>query len=469
MSFTQDKITNKYINGSLRESNSVYYGEIVGKGSAICSFENTVNIRIFKGNNKLDASKDGEVLKNVPFLVSSSTVAPKWEVGETVVVGFLNSDANSPYVIVKNTPFSKYTGPINDLSDANRSSVGIDFKNGDEYNITGFSLDNGNAAYIFKTLIANGATIAGACGVLGNIQAESGFSTTLNSGDYGTSGGLCQWHLSRQTGLINYCNDRGYSSESVEGQTAWLLEEMTTSYVKVWNKICSADGEQGAYDAAYLMCTDFEAPADTINQAIYRGGIAKAIFKEKVNGVRIEKKSNKSSDFSGYSDNILQELKSTKDWGDIEKKCAFIDSSLVFTTVLENRDSTSKIILHHDAENFKDAIELHNYHINDKQYSGIGYHFFINKQGQAYIGRPIDKIGAHCLGQNGDSIGICFQGNYQNVDNAMPSPQLVKGLYVIKYILNKYGNLSIKKHSDFCSTACPGKNFPFNQIIGYFN
>lgn len=118
MSFTQDKITEKYINGSLRESNSVYYGEIVGKGSAICSFENTVNVRIFKGNNKLDSSKDGEVLKNVPFLVSSSTVAPEWEVGETVVVGFLNSDANSPYIIVKNSPFSTSVSGSNSSGDA---------------------------------------------------------------------------------------------------------------------------------------------------------------------------------------------------------------------------------------------------------------------------------------------------------------------------------------------------------------
>jgi N-acetyl-anhydromuramyl-L-alanine amidase AmpD len=44
--------------------------------------------------------------------------------------------------------------------------------------------------------------------------------------------------------------------------------------------------------------------------------------------------------------------------------------------------------------------------------SGIscGYHFIIRRFGKIDLGRPLDEIGAHCKGQNSDSIGICVVG-----------------------------------------------------------
>jgi N-acetylmuramoyl-L-alanine amidase len=41
---------------------------------------------------------------------------------------------------------------------------------------------------------------------------------------------------------------------------------------------------------------------------------------------------------------------------------------------------------------------------------GIGFHFVIRESGQLERGRPLDEPGAHCLGHNGDSIGICLSG-----------------------------------------------------------
>lgn len=44
--------------------------------------------------------------------------------------------------------------------------------------------------------------------------------------------------------------------------------------------------------------------------------------------------------------------------------------------------------------------------------SGIscGYHFIIRRFGAIEKGRPLEEIGAHCKGQNSDSIGICVIG-----------------------------------------------------------
>ena len=40
----------------------------------------------------------------------------------------------------------------------------------------------------------------------------------------------------------------------------------------------------------------------------------------------------------------------------------------------------------------------------------IGYHFVIYLDGSVNVGRNIEEIGAHCLGHNANSIGICYIG-----------------------------------------------------------
>ena len=41
---------------------------------------------------------------------------------------------------------------------------------------------------------------------------------------------------------------------------------------------------------------------------------------------------------------------------------------------------------------------------------GIGYHYYIPRDGQVHEGRPLWQEGAHCLGHNRHSIGICYEG-----------------------------------------------------------
>jgi N-acetylmuramoyl-L-alanine amidase len=40
----------------------------------------------------------------------------------------------------------------------------------------------------------------------------------------------------------------------------------------------------------------------------------------------------------------------------------------------------------------------------------IGYHFYLTRNGEIHRGRPLEKIGAHCLNHNRHSIGICYEG-----------------------------------------------------------
>ncbi len=139
-----------------------------------------------------------------------------------------------------------------------------------------------------------------------------------------------------------------------------------------------------------------------------------------------------------------------------------IDVALKWAKGLTTRKRTEAIVLHHAA--MKGSIyDVHNLHIKQNGWSGIGYHFYVRQDGSIYRGRPIEKMGAHAEGYNDSTVGICFEGNFEK--EKMSNYQLEAGRFLIAHIRECYGkHLPIKKHSSICATACPGKHFPFEEI-----
>ena len=138
------------------------------------------------------------------------------------------------------------------------------------------------------------------------------------------------------------------------------------------------------------------------------------------------------------------------------------DTVFNFTGSMMTRPLTDMIVLHHRAGD-GDVLSIHNGHIKNG-WSGIGYHFYVRKDGSIYRGRPIEKIGAHTEGFNSKSVGICFEGNFE-IDK-MSREQKEAGRLLIAHIQESYGRkLKVFKHSDLCATACPGKNLPFDELI----
>ena len=54
--------------------------------------------------------------------------------------------------------------------------------------------------------------------------------------------------------------------------------------------------------------------------------------------------------------------------------------------------------------------EVKRWHVEERGWSDIGYHFVIELDGSVRIGRPIEIKGAHSKGNNHDSIGVCYIG-----------------------------------------------------------
>lgn len=139
-----------------------------------------------------------------------------------------------------------------------------------------------------------------------------------------------------------------------------------------------------------------------------------------------------------------------------------IKPNIKFTNPLQKRTVTDTIVLHHASASVCDAITIDRWH-KQNGWSGIGYHFVVRKNGTVEEGRPIDTTGAHCLNHNNHTIGICFEGDFEKED--MHNKQKQAGIELIAYIKKKYGNIPVKKHKDFMATDCPGKNFPFDEIV----
>lgn len=128
---------------------------------------------------------------------------------------------------------------------------------------------------------------------------------------------------------------------------------------------------------------------------------------------------------------------------------------------LSNRNTTNRIILHHAAASNCSADDVDRWHKN-KGWTCIGYHFFVRKDGSIYRGRREEAVGAHAYGSNTDSIGICAEGNFENETMGDVQKQALKEL--VAYLKNKYGITKVQRHRDVNATACPGKNYPFEEI-----
>ena len=92
-------------------------------------------------------------------------------------------------------------------------------------------------------------------------------------------------------------------------------------------------------------------------------------------------------------------------------------------------------------------------------FATIGYHFVIYRDGSIHEGRPLEQVGAHCVGHNKHSIGICYIGGCAS-DGKTPkdtrTPEQKEALLsLLRRLKARFPNATIHGHRDFASKACP--------------
>lgn len=157
------------------------------------------------------------------------------------------------------------------------------------------------ALYIAQKCVAAGMTMAGAAGVITNIQHESVFSTinvedryhqdtnksdeyytqmvdTNPSYDFANDGGrhygygLCQWtYPTRKTELRKVCREKGVSIGDRDTQIDFMFMELKRDFPVVWQALTSSNS---AYNCAWQFCRWFENPANPEASAEFRANKA---------------------------------------------------------------------------------------------------------------------------------------------------------------------------------------------------
>lgn len=130
----------------------------------------------------------------------------------------------------------------------------------------------------------------------------------------------------------------------------------------------------------------------------------------------------------------------------------------------------SRITIHHSAKDSDGGSELttngdvaevikkiQTFHVRERGWGDIGYHFLIDANGNVWQGRSLDWQGAHASGANNvGNIGICLLGDYST---SAPEPEALAALERLVDGLSERHHIAKNRvfgHMKFSKTQCPG-------------
>lgn len=92
-------------------------------------------------------------------------------------------------------------------------------------------------------------------------------------------------------------------------------------------------------------------------------------------------------------------------------------------------------------------------------FDGIGYHFVVYLDGSVHKGRSLEKVGAHCLGHNKNSIGVCYVGGLtadgKMINDTRTLAQKLSLQRLLAELKAQFPDAEIHGHRDFAAKACP--------------
>ena len=91
-------------------------------------------------------------------------------------------------------------------------------------------------------------------------------------------------------------------------------------------------------------------------------------------------------------------------------------------------------------------------------FQDIGYNYVIYLDGSLHEGRNINIAGAHTVGHNSNSIGICYVGGLDkkgNPKDTRTEAQKSTLLKLIKDLKKLYPKATVHGHREFANKACP--------------
>jgi len=127
------------------------------------------------------------------------------------------------------------------------------------------------------------------------------------------------------------------------------------------------------------------------------------------------------------------------------------------------------LVIHHSATQGGDAFSFARYHVNNRDWPGIGYHYVILENGTIQWTNDLTVTSYHVKGHNTQSVGICLVGDFTTEILMLEQKQAVKEL--IKSLSTKLG-LGVEAvvgHNELNpgATQCPALDMDaLRQYIG---
>ena len=101
---------------------------------------------------------------------------------------------------------------------------------------------------------------------------------------------------------------------------------------------------------------------------------------------------------------------------------------------------------------------MRRYHVHQRGWRDIGYHFIIYLDGSVRHGRPVAQAGAHCRGHNSHSMGICYVGGLDSsgrpCDTRTPAQKAAMAR-LVRELKAQYPAATVHGHCEFAAKACP--------------
>lgn len=110
-------------------------------------------------------------------------------------------------------------------------------------------------------------------------------------------------------------------------------------------------------------------------------------------------------------------------------------------------------------------VEVRRWHVQDRGWKDIGYHYLIDRDGHIGTGRPLDQVGAHTQGHNTGTIGVTLIGGHGSAASDAFSKNYTAAQdtalrELLTDIQKRFGPLKVSGHNQYAAKACPGFNVP---------
>ena len=126
---------------------------------------------------------------------------------------------------------------------------------------------------------------------------------------------------------------------------------------------------------------------------------------------------------------------------------------------MHKRTETKYVVVHcadTPPEMDGDAKEIRRWHVEERGWEDIGYHYIIKRDGTLELGRNIELQGAHAVAVNSNSVGISLVGRGDN----FLEDQYFTLHNIIQTLMDTYPGVEVIGHSDVepKKPYCPGFN-----------